>query len=93
MCFYQPWKQEKRLIKKGMTNMKLLKIKEQKGFFINPSNIDKEKSIDDQYKNIEIISKEDILSMIDFIMENDIEMDDAYSIVHYSKNVTNDEKK
>ena len=56
--------------------MKLLKIREQKGFFINPSHIDKEKSIDNQYKNIEMISKEDILSMIDFIMENDIEMDE-----------------
>ena len=56
--------------------MKILKIDEKKGLFINPCVLGESGGINEKYKDIKTITKEDILSIIDFTIENDIEMDE-----------------
>ncbi len=57
--------------------MKILKIESNKknncGKFLNPT-IKNPK--DDDYKMIETITSKDVFDMIDYMMENDVEMDD-----------------
>lgn len=55
--------------------MKIMVIKEKKGLFINPKKVNHEVSIDEQYKTVDLITKEDILDILDYWIDDDIEMD------------------
>lgn len=54
-------------------NMKIMVIKDNKGYYINPAKINPGS---DNLVEIEKISKEDIFDIIDYMIDNDIDMDE-----------------
>lgn len=57
--------------------MKILKIKDKKGLFINPKNWNAQHKEDEQnYELIEKISKTDILDILDYFLDENIEFDE-----------------
>ena len=55
--------------------MKILKIKDKKGLFINPKNWNAQHK-EDEHEAIEKISKTDILDILDYFLDEDIEFDE-----------------
>ena len=48
--------------------MKVLKIENGKGLFINPRKINEKEDLNNQYKVIDQITKEDILDILDYLL-------------------------
>lgn len=62
--------------KKGIKNMKVLRINDGKGQFLyNPLNIVGEPN-DSDYKNVDLIEKEDVLSILALMIDEEIAMDE-----------------
>ena len=66
-------------MRKEEKNMKILMIKNDgknnKGFYLNPKKVEDITRIDINTNPVEDITKEDILDMVDYIIENDVELD------------------